>query len=380
MAIKVKLRRKKMTKDRHSLYLDFYPAIKNPITGKLTRRQFLRLELYDKPQSPIDKDHNKETLKIAEGIRQKRDNELNKPEIYNEQEKEQLKRIKLTEGSFVDYFKKLANKKKSSNYDNWISSHNHFKKFIQVDVKFSDIDINLCNDFRDYLLEANRINSKNKRLSQNTALSYFNKFRAVLRSAFNDGHLTANLNLIVKSIKPEETARVILSLGEVKNLAKTACSIPILKKAALFSSLTGIRFSDINKLKWRDIEFIDGQGYVIHFKQQKTKGVEVLPISNQAFDLLGSPGEGDTKIFTGLKYSAHTNKQLVNWVKKAGINKHVTFHSFRHTYATLLISEGTDIYTVSKMLGHRELKTTQIYAKVLDKAKREAANKIKLDL
>jgi site-specific recombinase XerD len=82
----------------------------------------------------------------------------------------------------------------------------------------------------------------------------------------------------------------------------------------------------------------------------------------------------------GLEYSAYNNTLLREWVKEAGITKYITFHCFRHTYATLQLSLGTDIYTVSKLLGHRELKTTQIYAKVIDKVKREAADKIKLDI
>jgi len=105
-----------------------------------------------------------------------------------------------------------------------------------------------------------------------------------------------------------------------------------------------------------------------------------MPISEQAYSLLGKPKEPNEKVFEGLNYSAYENKFLKQWIKDAGITKKITFHCFRHTFATLQLSNGTDIYTVSKMLGHRELKTTQIYAKVIDKTKREAAGKIKIDL
>jgi integrase len=146
--------------------------------------------------------------------------------------------------------------------------------------------------------------------------------------------------------------------------------------------MTGLRFSDIRNLTWNEIEYIKGNGYFIHFKQQKTKGIEVLPISEQAYKLLGEKGEaGETKrkVFQGLHYSAYVNQQLTNWIKKAEIKKHITFHCFRHSFATLQLSNGTDIYTVSKLLGHRELKTTQVYAKIIDRTKREAVDKIKLD-
>ena len=153
-----------------------------------------------------------------------------------------------------------------------------------------------------------------------------------------------------------------------------------MKRAALFSALTGLRFSDIQKMTWGEIEHIEGQGYFLNFDQQKTKGVEVQPISEQAYGLCGSPGELATKVFEGLEYSAYHNKNLFQWIGAAGITKDNTFHCFRHTYATLQLFNGTDIYTVSKLLGHKDLKTTQIYAKIVDKSKREASDKIKLDI
>ena len=96
--------------------------------------------------------------------------------------------------------------------------------------------------------------------------------------------------------------------------------------------------------------------------------------------MLGEEKAQDERVFVGLRYSAWYNVKLLQWVMKAGITKNITFHCARHTYATLQLSLGTDIYTVSKLLGHRELKTTQIYAKVIDDKKIEAADKIKLDL
>ena len=105
----------------------------------------------------------------------------------------------------------------------------------------------------------------------------------------------------------------------------------------------------------------------------------MMPISEQAYNLLGERKEINDQIFEGLTYSAYLNRHLYQWIGAAGISKTITFHCFRHTFATLQLSKGTDIYTVSKMLGHRELKTTQIYAKIIDQTKREAANKIQLD-
>jgi integrase len=142
-----------------------------------------------------------------------------------------------------------------------------------------------------------------------------------------------------------------------------------LKEAFLFSSLTGLRFSDIKALKWKNISFDSQNGYTIKFIQQKTKGLEHLPISEQAIKIIGERKLDNELVFNNLIYSAYHNKILHRWIEKAGIEKHITFHCARHSFATLQLTFNTDIYTVSKLLGHRYLKTTEIYAKVIDKKK-----------
>ncbi len=378
--IKVTLRRKKISKGRQSLYLDFYPAIPHPETGKPTRREFLGLYIFEKPKTPIDKQHNTETLQIGESIRQKRENFLNKPEIYSEYEKEQLRKKELGEQCFIEYFRKLANKRKASNHDNWVSALNYIEAFTNGKLKFADLNEKFLEDFKEYLLTNKSKKSDKTTLSQNSAVSYFNKVKAALKQAYKDGILQTDLNAKINPIKVAEIRREYLTIEELNKLLKTPCNNDLLKRAALFSALTGLRFSDIQKMVWSELEYIEGQGYFLNFSQKKTKGVEFLPISEQAFKLLGERKEPTAKIFEGLKYSAYHNKQLFQWIRAAEITKDITFHCFRHTFATLQLFNGTDIYTVSKMLGHKDLKTTQIYAKVVDDTKRKAADKIKLDM
>ena len=385
MATKVKLRQKKISKGRKSLYLDFYPPVPHPETGKPTRREFLGLYIFEKPKTPFDKQHNSETLKIAESIRQKRENFLNKPEIYSEYEKEQLRKKELGEQNFIDYFRKLANKRKASNYDNWISALNYIEAFTNGKLKFADLNEKFLENLKEYLLTTKSKKSNKTTLSQNSAVSYFNKVKAALRQAYKDGILQYDLNAKVKPIKAAETRREYLTIEELNKLVKTPCNNDLLKRAALFSALTGLRFSDIQKMVWGELEYIEGQGYYLNFRQKKTKNVEVLPISEQAYGITKGKKNPkdmpqDKPVFEGLKYSAYHNKHLFQWILRAGITKNITFHCFRHTFATLQLSHGTDIYTVSKMLGHRELKTTQIYAKIVDESKRKAADKIKLDM
>jgi integrase len=380
MATKVSLRQKSISKGRKSLYLDFYPPIAHSKTGEPTRREFLGLYIIDKPKTPFDKQSNKETLQLAEQIKQKRANLLSKPEIYSGYEKEQLKIKEAEEQNFVTYFQELANKRKASNHDNWVSALNYLETFTNSQLRFADLNEKWCEEFKEYLLTTKSRKSSKSTLSTNSAVSYFNKVKATLKQAYRDGILQNDLNSKIKPIKTAETNREYLTLEELNKLVKTPCNDLLLKRAATFSALTGLRFSDIQKLVWGELEFVEGQGYFIKFKQKKTKGMEVLPISEQAYDLLGEKGFPTEKVIDGLKYSAYHNKHLFQWIGAAGITKNITFHCFRHTYAVLQLANGTDIYTVSKMLGHRELKTTQIYAKVVDHAKRTAADKIKLDL
>lgn len=379
MAIKVKLREKNISGNRKSLYLDFYPAITHPETGEPTRREFLKMYLFDKAKNPIDKQHNRENLQLAEQIRQKRENYLNKPEVYTGYEKEQLKIKERGEQNFVEYFKSLAEKRKASNHDNWLSAYNYLETFTKGNLKFTDLNEKFCNEFKNYLLTTKSNKSKKVTLAQNSAVSYFNKLKAALKQAYKDGYLPSDLNSKIQPIKQAETQRNFLTIEELNSLVKTECNNPLLKRAAIFSALTGLRFSDIKNLIWGELEYIEGNGYFIKFKQQKTKGIEMMPISEQAYNLLGDRKEPTDKVFQGLTYSAYENKNLAKWIGLSGITKDITFHCFRHTFATLQLSKGTDIYTVSKMLGHRELKTTQVYAKIIDQTKREAADKIKLD-
>lgn len=370
--VKVKLRKKPITGGRQTLYLDYYPPIPHPGTGELTRREFLKLYVYDKAKTPADKKHNTETLALAENIKALRQLSIQEQEYgFLSQEKQQV--------DFILYFKSLVNKRDGSNSGNWLSALNYLKEFAGGSVRFKELNESFCREFKEYLLQTTSTRSRKAKLSQNTAVSYFSKFRYALKQAYKEGYLKTDLNGLIEGIKPAETERQYLTLEELQKLVNVECGIPILKQAALFSALTGLRHSDIKKLVWSEVQHSSQEGYYIRFRQKKTKGVETLPISDQAFSLLGERGKLDEQVFTDLKYSAWHNQYLSKWLLKAGIDKNITFHCFRHTYATLQISLGTDLYTVSKMLGHREIKTTQVYAKIIDKQKREAANRIKLE-
>lgn len=357
----VRLREKDLANGNKSLYLDIWHE---------GRRKYEFLKLYlEKPKNTLIRENNKQTLRLAESIRAKRQLEIqNKQYGFTSDFKQDT--------NFIEYFKSLIIKRKDSqgNFGNWESAIKHLEKYCPVTTTFKEVDTDFVEGFKEYLMHEAKTKSDNP-LSKNSQHSYFNKLKAVLNQAFEDRIIPENPAKRVKGIKPDESQREYLTLDELKKLVKTECRYEILKRAFLFSCLTGMRWSDIQKMTWSEVQK-QNEGWRVTFRQKKTRGLEYLDISNQAREYLGDQGEPENRVFTGLKYSAWHNLELQKWVMKAGITKDITFHCGRHTFAVIQLDMGTDIYTVSKLLGHSELKTTQIYAKIIDQKKREAVNRI----
>lgn len=348
-------------------------------TDRKTRNyEFLQLYLYDKPKTDTEKLHNKETSALAEAIKAKRVLDI------------QSRRHGFVSSSkgkigFLQYFKTLVDKRFEVNgtYGNWNSAYKHLQKFCKnKDVSIENVDDLFLESFKDYLLNQKVSKHSSDKLAQNTALSYFNKVKTALKEAYQSKMIKENPVVGVKGIKEKETNRQYLTLEELQKLVKTECYYPIMKDAFLFSALTGLRFSDIKNLTWKNLFYDTENGWMLKYIQKKTKGVEYLPIAEEAVKILDVTPETfrirnpKDNVFENLKYSAYQNKKLHKWVEDAGINKHITFHSARHSFATLQLTMGTDIYTVSKLLGHRHLKTTEVYAKVIDKKKINAVSKM----
>lgn len=327
---------------------------------------------------------DQEACIFADNVRNLRQHEYDNQALYTETDAEQAAQNERSRCDFIKYFEELKEKRhKNSSKSiqvNWNRELALLKLYTEGKAMyFGDIDLNLIEDYKDYLINAPQGGSKGGIISRNTASTYFSIFKAALHQAFIDGYLTIDLAAKSKNIYYEESQREYLTLEELNKLAATPCDSPILKRAALFSALTGLRHSDIKQLKWKDL-VKDQEHYRILFTQQKTKGVEYMPISDQAYQLCGERGDYDRLIFEGLQDPSWISRPVARWVEAAGITKHITFHCFRHTYATLQLTSGTDIYTVSKMLGHKKVTTTQIYAKIVDEKKEAAADAIKIDL
>ncbi len=251
------------------------------------------------------------------------------------------------------------------------------EKYCNPTLSFEKVDLDFISGFKNYL-ESKATTKSGTLLSQNSKYTYFNKFKACLKDAFNEGLMDVNLGSKVKSFSQADTSREYLTFDELQSLADTSCKYPVLKDAFLFSCLAGLRWSDINQLTWGKIRE-ENENVIIKYRQEKTDSLEHLYISEDAKKLLGERKASNERVFKGLKYSSTYNTELLRWTMKAGITKHITFHSGRHTCAVLLLEYGADIYTVSKILGHKILSTTQIYTKIVDKKKIEAYNKIPIN-
>lgn len=369
----IRLRRRKTSRGLVSLYLDIY------LNGE---RSYEYLRLYLIPEKTReDRQKNIETLKLAEAIRAKRVVELLNGEYG-------FKRPYAEETLFYDYYVRMCRERfkteTKGNWGNWNSCLKHLLRYDRLlkRRKWKEIDRDFVQGFKDYLeneayawSEDERDRNKERRLSRNSKVSYFNKLRACCNQAFDERVIQSNPIRGVEGFKAEEGKRMYLTFEEVKRLADTPCYYPSVKKAFLFSCLTGLRRSDIERLKWGDV-YEQGDFTRIIFTQKKTSGLEYLDLTPEAVELMGKRGDPETRVFEYFHSPTATNSCIREWCMRAGITKHVTFHCGRHTFATMMLDLGTDLYTVSKLLGHKEIGTTQIYARVMDKNKQAAVSKI----
>lgn len=368
----IRLRHRRMPSGLTSLYLDIY------VDGKRSY-EYLKLYLVDE-HTRADKEKNRQTLALAEAVRAKRVVELRNGQYG-------FRCRKAGKIRFFDYYRSLCQKRLGAesrgNWGNWFSCLHHLEKYEKrKDITMADITPEWVQGFKDYLESEAvawqsdyRKRKKENLLSRNSRASYFNKLRACLSQAYDEGIMDSNPARGIEGFKSEEGTRMYLTIDEVRKLAKTECNYPVIKAAFLFSCLTGLRRSDVERITWGDV-YKQGEFTRIIFKQKKTNGQEYLDITEEAAELMGEPREAAAPVFPDIHSPSCTNNTIKNWVARAGIDKEITFHCGRHTFATLMLDISTDLYTVSKLLGHRNISTTQIYAKVMDKNKQAAVAKI----
>lgn len=328
---------------------------------------------------------DQEACIYADNVRKMRQHEYDSMALYSDRELEIMEQKERSAQDFIKYFNDIIYKRHPNSSDAIIVNWCRVGELLRIysegkPLPFKNISVRVLEDIKMFLLRAPLGGRKKGTISRNTASTYFSIVKAGLKQAFIDEFLTVDMSAKVKGIPTEDKVRATLSLEEVKRLAETPCENEVLRRASFFSILTGLRHIDISKLKWKYFSQTSNGGWRIDLSQIKTKKDAYLPISDQALSLCGEhPEDEELLVFAGLQKASWISKPLRRWVEAAGIKKHITFHCFRHSYATLQLELGTDIYTIKSMLGHTNVKTTQIYTHIVDSAKVKAANTIHID-
>jgi integrase len=387
----VRIRFKELKGGNKSIYFDIY---------RNGQRVYEFPKMYIVPEkSDTDRYLNQETMKIANQIKAQKILEL--ASLENGLLSTGLKQ----KANFIDYIREIGekrqeeylklcaakNRKQNPNrgvIHNYTGLIRHLTIYRGNRVTFKHINREYCTGFNEYLKTAENGTYRQGTsetfasgfLSQGSQCNYSRFLSVVLNCAVQDGIIPANpMKTLSRFERPKqpESNREFLTKEEVMLLMKTECLKPIVKQSFLFTCLTGLRFSDVKLLKWGDFVTDNDGKKTIRYMQQKTGKHEVLQVSGDALQYLPDRnGARDGDIIFKLSTNANTNLILRSWALGAGIKKRVTFHAGRHTNATLLLSVDVAMETVSKMMGHSNIKTTQIYAKVIDKKKREAADKL----
>ncbi len=365
----VTIRFKELANGNQSIYLDIY---------KDGKRLYEFLKLYLLPETGKNKQEhkrkNKETMEIANIIKAQRILDIRNGMAGIESKHKG--KVKL-----LDYIDKFIEYKKGVNptYKDafLVRTKSLITDYKDGNVQMKDIDKDWCIGYIKYLNTTT--SHRGKPLGKNSIRTYYRYFGSVIIKAARDGIIPKNpLEQIDTEEKPkgnDDAGRVYLTIDEVRKMAETECENENIKRAFMFSCFCGLRISDIRALRWSDIEMTtdkDGnKHYRLSVTMQKTQKNIAYQLSKEAVKWLPERGD-DELVFNHLTKKSKLCMVVRDWAKAAGITKYVTFHTARHSFATMMLTLGTDIYTTSKLLGHSKIQTTEIYAKIIDKKKDDA--------
>lgn len=370
----VKLRQQKIKDGNISLYLDYN------LNGKRIR-EYLKLYLIPEHESN-DKDRNKETLRLAQAVKAQRITELQNGSMGFRS----IGRGKIYLSDWLQRERERFQKQGSTAYQS--SIRNTIKQVKAYgDRPLNKIDKAYLEGYIEHLKTA--LNKYDKPLSANSQSLYYDVVAIALNRAVKEGYIKDNPSRRLDAKqrpKQEQSKRVFLTIEELTTLQHTKARLygdstkryKETQNAFLFSCFTGLRYSDIVTLRWEDIKTLpDGSKEVVK-TMQKTKETAFVPLSASALEYL--PAKPKKAPENGLVFNlARVDivwDILQDWSKRAGLEKHISFHTARHTFATLALSYGADVYTIKELLGHKNINTTQIYAKVVAETKRKAVNLI----
>jgi len=354
----VKLRKRKNADGTTSLRLDIYH------NGQRTIETLKNLKL-SKVSNVGDREENKKFLQQAEAIKATRAAELEASNYSMVSDTGKKTIITVWMQSFVDGYSKKDKR-------NMQGALNRFSDFLievhKTGLTFGGLTALLIEDFIDYL--------ETKSIGEG-ASSYYSRFKKMIKQAYRKKLLKDNiLDSVERKVKGKAKKKDILTIDELKTLSGTVTESSEVRRAFLFSCVTGLRWCDIKSLKWKNVNI---DNCIMEVTQSKTGEFVSTPLNKTAIKLLGEAGKSDENIFQ-LPTANGANKSLKAWVKRAKIEKAITWHNARHSFGTNLIFNDVDVLTASKLLGHTSMKHTQRYVKASEEMKRVATNKINFEL
>lgn len=316
----------------------------------------------------VRQNKNSNILLIAKEKLSQKEIELNllgTGKYFSNSEKKQV----LKEDSLEFQFNEFARSKTRQTKRTYLDTFQCFVKSVLPDTSIFEVNASILQKYIEYSRERGvSENSISFRLS--VLKAFFNHLidvKKIEKSPFSD---------LQKSLKPKRTeaSKSYLTINELNQLINYKIKNKNLYFSFLFASFTGLRYSDIFNLKWSNIK-----ENAITLKQQKTQSVNYIPLTSQAKQILENMNHDSEFVFKSTHISV-INKLLKRWVAKAGIDKNITFHSARHTFAVTFLSLSGSLWTLQKLLGHTKIETTLIYGKIIDSSKeKEVANFDKLD-
>lgn len=358
----VRIRFKELANGNKSVYLSIN------VNGRRTY-DYLRLYLIPEVDAAA-REQNKQTMQAVYAIKAQRIMSITNG-IAGLKDKS---RIKMRLVDWLEIFRDAQVERGRQSARNWVNSVLNAVREHSPNVTLAEMTKEYCNGFMVFLLN-DYITYKHTHPSKSTVMNYLKCLKAAFNMAIEEEIMDDNpvLRLRMDVLKGGGTKREYLTVDEVKRLIDTPCKREDIKAAFLFSCFCGLRISDVKSLKWKNI-ITEGDKTRVEILQYKTKQPLYLPLNKQALRWMPERGSAsdEDKVFPTLPSKNYDC--IPEWSRAAGISKHVTYHVSRHTFATMELTMGADLYTTSKLLGHTEVRTTQIYAKIINKKKDEAVS------
>ena len=390
-----KLEQNTLSDGRISLYLEYYlgreetPGLdkngnlvlheKGKMTGKPKvhikhnrRKENLQLYLIAKPRTPAERQQNKETLALAAKIRAEREQQF----------KESMLGYRLKKDrniNFLDYYQAYIDSYTKKDLRMIKIALNRFKDFLkehyplyEFSIKPDLITKEMMERFVEYL---------QSRSVGEGAKSIYQRFKKVVRYAIDhEVMLKDPCKGVVCKVDELILRKDVLSMDEIQSLIQCHYDNenPNVRRAFILCLYCGLRFCDVKDLTYKNIDYTNR---LLKFEQNKTKGHSahsgvVIPLNDGLLSLIGeAPDDLNTSIFNLPSYESCC-KSVKRWVKRAGINKHISWHCARHSFAVNILNNGANIKTVASLLGHSGLKHTEKYTRAVDKLKEEAINSL----